>query len=438
MWVVDMQKTLDVADLPAAAEKWPRHCIFRVPPRFRTVHGGVYKPQTVALGPFHHGDPDLAPMEAHKRRAVARLLRRAGRTLADLAASVEEVAEDLEDAYAGLGGEWRGENRGRFLEMMVADGCFLLEVMRRRSGDYATADPVFSRHAVGHIAPFVQRDMLMVENQLPLLLLHRIAAVEGGEASDESSINREILKFLGVGAGDARAGPSPTMVVLHPLDLYRRSLFGTLYNHKKEALADPSTVARAAPRSAQRLWEAGVRFRCRPGVLDDIEFDNGRRRLEMPEVALDDSTEYKFHNMMAFEALHGGGATGNDVTAFVLFMRDMVDSAGDVALLAREGILWHDLAGGDAAVAGLFDGLTRDVAKTGESRLCAVRDRVERYCNESWRVFVFESWAKLRNTYFTSLWASVALTVSVFLLITDVMQTAYAVMSYELTKHRHG
>jgi hypothetical protein len=48
---------------------------------------------------------------------------------------------------------------------------------------------------------------------------------------------------------------------------------------------------------------------------------------------------------LSFEALHG--ATGNDVTTFVLFMRDMVDSLGDMALLAREGILWHDLAGGE-------------------------------------------------------------------------------------------
>jgi hypothetical protein len=49
---------------------------------------------------------------------------------------VEGVAVELEDAYAGLGSEWRGENRGRFLEMMVADGCFLLEVIREREKGY--------------------------------------------------------------------------------------------------------------------------------------------------------------------------------------------------------------------------------------------------------------------------------------------------------------
>ncbi|XP_039778403.1 uncharacterized protein LOC120645709 [Panicum virgatum] len=552
MWVVDMQKALDVADLPATVDKWPRHSIFRVPPRFRSVHGGaVYKPQTVALGPFHHGDPDLAPMEPHKRRAVAHLLRRAGRALGELAA-----AGDLEDAYEGLGAEWRGEDsRGAFLEMMVADGCFLLEVIRQHSDDYAPCDPVFSRHAAGHIAPFVQRDMLMVENQLPLLLLHTIAAVEGGGApvsarraqasssssidSGESSINREVLKFLGV---DYAAGLGPRLIGLHPLDLYRRSLLSNLHRDKRKAPYPISSVVGGAqsllalPRSAHMCHRYAIRryryeyegvclllygassfvslmtklpplvplslgglihsqgrngrrhpslgpTRARPprpsrrlrapgkraavqerhiaayrhvslypavshtgygdlfavsvirpssGFLDDVEFDSGKRRLWMPGVAVDESTKYKLHNIMAFEALHGGAAS-DDVTAFVLFMRDMVDSPGDVALLAREGILWHDLAGGDAAAASLFHGLTRDVPKTGESRLFAVRDAMELYCNDSWRVLVSESWMKFRNTYLT-----VALTVAIILFVTDIMQTAYAVMSYELTKHRHG
>ncbi|KAG2562520.1 hypothetical protein PVAP13_8KG282600 [Panicum virgatum] len=422
-----MQKALDVADLPATVDKWPRHSIFRVPPRFRSVHGGaVYKPQTVALGPFHHGDPDLAPMEPHKRRAVAHLLRRAGRALGELAA-----AGDLEDAYEGLGAEWRGEDsRGAFLEMMVADGCFLLEVIRQHSDDYAPCDPVFSRHAAGHIAPFVQRDMLMVENQLPLLLLHTIAAVEGGGApSGESSINREVLKFLGV---DYAAGLGPRLIGLHPLDLYRRSLLSNLHRDKRKAPYPISSVVGAVSHTGYGDLFAVSVIRPSSGFLDDVEFDSGKRRLWMPGVAVDESTKYKLHNIMAFEALHGGAAS-DDVTAFVLFMRDMVDSPGDVALLAREGILWHDLAGGDAAAASLFHGLTRDVPKTGESRLFAVRDAMELYCNDSWRVLVSESWMKFRNTYLT-----VALTVAIILFVTDIMQTAYAVMSYELTKHRHG
>lgn len=133
--------------------------------------------------------------------------------------------------------------------------------------------------------------------------------------------------------------------------------------------------------------------------LDDVHFDMGTRVLSMPEVMLDDSTEYRYQNVMAFEALHAG--TGNDVTAFVLFVRDMIDSVADVVLLGRKRILKHDLAGGDAAVVRLFEQLTKDVAKIGKSRLCRIRRKVETYCDEdSWRVFIFKSWSKLKNTLF--------------------------------------
>lgn len=113
-----MERQLERAELPSTMEKWSKHCIFCVPPRLRTGNN-VFRPRTVALGPFHHGDTALLPMEEHKHRAVRHLLRRAGRSLGEVAAAVEEVAEELKDAYAGLGPQWRGWNRGKFLEMMV-------------------------------------------------------------------------------------------------------------------------------------------------------------------------------------------------------------------------------------------------------------------------------------------------------------------------------
>jgi hypothetical protein len=191
-----------------------------------------------------------------------------------------------------------------------------------------------------------------------------------------------------------------------------------------------------APRSAQKLWEAGIRFRrSRTDLLDDVDFDRvGKRWLDMPRVWLDDSTEHKFRNLMAFEALHAGGGTGNDVTAFVLFMRDMVESAADVDLLARRGILRNELAGDDSEVVGLFNSLTKDVAKTRRSDLCAVHDAVEDYCRISWVVYTFESWAAFKSNYLSSPWAFIALLVGIFLLVTDVTQTAYAVLSYDPKK----
>ena len=76
----------------------------------------------------------------------------------------------------------------------------------------------------------------------------------------------------------------------------------------------------------------------------------------MPRVQLDDSTACRIHNMMAFEAMHVG--TGNDVAAYVLFVKDLINSADDVQLLERKGILEQDLADDDDAVVRLFNSLT--------------------------------------------------------------------------------
>ena len=188
VWVVDVEKKLGEADPSVEVSRWQRHCIYRVPACIKDLKPKAYRPQVVSLGPFHHGDPELLPMEEHKRRALRHLLRRARKPLEEFVAAVEEVAEQLASAYLDLGAEWRdsGDGRERFLEMMIVDGCFLLEVMRatnldgsrKNAGDYAPNDPIFSHHGVLYMVPYIRRDMLMLENQLPLLLLERLVAVE--------------------------------------------------------------------------------------------------------------------------------------------------------------------------------------------------------------------------------------------------------------------
>ncbi|XP_044971110.1 UPF0481 protein At3g47200-like [Hordeum vulgare subsp. vulgare] len=478
-WVVDMEKKVEDAEPRAKVERWPKHCIFRVPSRFKSkmvdgMASSVFKPQTVSLGPFHHDDKDLKPMEEHKLRAVRHLLRRdhgggCGKlTLRGLVAAVEKVGDELEDSYMDLGDEWRGkENRGKFLEMMITDGCFLLEVMRTTIAiggkgyvpkDYEHGDPVFSWHGIQHIGPFVQRDMLLVENQLPLRLLDKIIAVEEGTSPSAGSINSMVLKFLG-----REDVPEGTGLGLHPLDIYRTSrlIKGTriikMKNngkvlHRDRGVEEETMSAAAAtdqvrpqkvkvvPRSAWKLSEAGIRFvPNKTGCLDDIHLKNGRLHngtLYMPKVHMDDSTAYRIHNMMAFEAMHVG--TGNDVTAYVLFLKDLINSADDVRLLERKGILEHDLAADDDAVVRLFNSLTRDVSKNWKSHLCQVRDDMEQhYRSNHLRVFLYEAWSNLKSKYFRSPWTFLALVTAILLVVGDIVQAMYAVMSYDPKPKMH-
>jgi hypothetical protein len=216
-WVAAVEEQLrqdGVGDRAAEEARWRKHSVYRVPAHIKKAAAAAaasrYEPQLVSLGPFHHGRADLQPMEEHKRRALLHLLRRTGRHAGDLASAVEAVAEALEDAYMDLDGDrWHGGGGGgrdRFVEVMVTDGCFLLEVMRTAEvdgevDDYAANDPVFSRHGELYVFPYVRRDMLMMENQLPLLVLQRLVAVVRGPhkavgtiRSRNRSINQELTQ----------------------------------------------------------------------------------------------------------------------------------------------------------------------------------------------------------------------------------------------------
>ncbi|CAN6356041.1 unnamed protein product [Urochloa humidicola] len=428
-WVAEVEAAVaDVATSEQESARWRLHSIYRVPACIKDLNRKAYQPQVVSLGPFHHGEPQLLPMDAHKRRALVHFLRRARRPLAEFAAAVTGARERLEGAYQGLGDEWRGAGEHRFVELMVTDGCFLLEVMRTATGwevnDYAGDDPVFSAHGLLYTVPYIRRDMLMIENQLPLLVLERLLAVESGKDVNEDVINRLVLLFLSPASWPPTTGVG---LALHPLDILRRSL-----------LYGPSPTARVPPppptsppdddviRSAEELYEAGVRFKRSPtSSLLDIRFHRTTGTLYLPAIAVDDTTEYMLLNLMAFERLHAGAGGGNDVTAYVFFMDNMVDDARDVALLARVRVVRNAL-GSDKAVARLFNGLSRDVVLEPTSALDGVHREVSAYCRKRrnrWR-------ANLVHTYFRSPWSFMSLAAAVFLLVMTVLQTVYTVLPY--------
>ncbi|KAF8694367.1 hypothetical protein HU200_038291 [Digitaria exilis] len=416
-WVADVEKTLGEADASVEVFRWQRHCIYRVPSCIKDLRPKAYKPQLLSLGPLHHGDPELVSMEEHKRRALRHLLRRAKKPLEEFAAAVEEVADELASAYLDLGAEWReGEGKERFIEMMVVDGCFLLEVMRATGIDYAPNDPIFSRHGAVYMVPYIRRDMLMLENQLPLLLLERLVAVETAKPPNSDAINRMVLRFM-----SPRLHLSVSCLGLHALDLHRRNMLYGYYQTPRWRSDDMSVDADII-RSAVELHEAGVRFKkSHTESLHDIRFRRGV--LSMPAVTVDDSTEHMFLNMMAFERLHVGA--GNDVTAYVFFMDNIIDSAKDVALLSSNGII-QNAVGSDKAVAELFHSINKDVVLEPGSALEAVHREVNAYCRKPWN-----QWrANLIHTYFQSPWAFMSLAAAVFLLVMTIMQTVYTVLGF--------
>ncbi|EYU23678.1 hypothetical protein MIMGU_mgv1a006652mg [Erythranthe guttata] len=426
-WVVKINNELNsLANTSEESAHWSKRFIYKIPACVTELNKRAYKPQIVSIGPYHHGMGDLRAMEEHKHRALLHFLKRSNKPLNTFVEALAPVLQDLKDAYDQLDPKWHlKENDDEFLEMMILDGCFILEILRttdsaththhstqthdqttssnatNHSEDYASNDPIFSTHGKLYIVPYLKRDMLMLENQIPMLVLEKLVFVQ----------NANVVKCF------------------HILDVYRKSLLSEeprSKKHTKTKSGQNSIIHRGGGdeiiRSATELNEAGIRIRTsKTRSLKDISFHGGV--LELPLIVVDDALESLYLNLIAFERFHVGA--GNEVTSYIFFMDNIIDNSRDVSLLHSCGVIQNAL-GSDKAVANLFNSLSKDITLDPESRLDDVQKRVSSYCQKPWH-----RWrANLMHTYFTNPWAILSVIAAIFLFALTILQTVYSVLSY--------
>ncbi|KAK9930866.1 hypothetical protein M0R45_018172 [Rubus argutus] len=173
-----------------------KKCIFRVPEVLRRKKKEAYTPDVVSIGPFHYRAPgkrakrndegkedDFQLMERVKQSYLNEILSLMGNI------SLKELTAKVTDELSDEGGVFEERARGfyaepldhissqDFKEMMVVDGCFLIQLFRKcKYVDLRKADdPVFNMDCMFH---FLCHDLLLLENQLPwsvLTTLYRLA-----------------------------------------------------------------------------------------------------------------------------------------------------------------------------------------------------------------------------------------------------------------------
>ncbi|XP_059655081.1 UPF0481 protein At3g47200-like [Cornus florida] len=449
-WVISVNDELNrLAEnsMDKEREQWKKPSIYKVPIAVTDLNKKAYRPQTVSFGPYHHGEGPLKPMEEHKQRALLHFLKRSKKPLQLYVNSLAEVVQQLKDSYDCLDKAWQ-ENTDEFLQLMILDGCFMLEILRAAAtlrmadndpifsyvhgkvADYADNDPIFSAHGDLYIMPYIKRDMLMLENQLPMLVLSRLLAVQDEKAMEhEELVNVLILNFCSLTKN--KLGKC-----LHVLDVYRKSLLWgetpkkSRKTHKFVNVKNWSICSSSSSgdedhdiiRSASELNEAGIRFGKSESVsLKDISFHGGKLRL--PSIVVDDVTETLFLNLIAFERYHVG--IGNEVTSYIFFMDSLIDTVRDVIHLNSKGIIQNAI-GSDKAVTNLFNTLSKDVTPDPNGSLNEVHKEVTNYCSKrlhKWR-------ANLLHTYFTNPWAILSVIAAIFLFALTIVQTIYSVLGY--------
>ncbi|KAL5703214.1 hypothetical protein ACHQM5_028332 [Ranunculus cassubicifolius] len=323
-----------------------RASIFKVPITLRNVNEGAYTPQVISIGPYHHGIDRLKSMEEHKLRYLADFFcRRQNFGLEDFVKGMKELEKDARQCYGPI----VKDETDAFVEMMILDGCFIVELFFKYYGqdidkDVLEKDPLFH---IASMIPAIRVDMLLLENQLPLFVLHFIYTLF-------ISGNDQCATEDAYPAGCERE-------VDHFLDVMREC-----YLSPGRLIISKGAIDHKVIPSATELRKAGVKFR-RATTNSIFELHFTRGVLEIPALLLQDSTEVLFRNLIAFEQCSINGEK-QFITHYLALMDFLINSSDDVATLRRAGIIDNWL-GDDEQVSQLFNKIFIGVVRVYNYRI---------------------------------------------------------------------
>ncbi|KAL0463952.1 UNVERIFIED_CONTAM: hypothetical protein Slati_0282800 [Sesamum latifolium] len=189
-WIIQIRRALDEDNLEQEPDDVPVS-IFTVPKALMLTSTESYVPQQLALGPYHHHRAELYEMETYKLSAAKRFQKHLpGLKFHHLVNHFIKFEPRFRACYH----KFLNFNGETLAWMMAVDSCFLLEFLHHmvvHEEDRAMAQ-VSSRmlHLIdttgrksGHNA--ILRDILMLENQIPLFSLKPTLDFQLG-SSDEA------------------------------------------------------------------------------------------------------------------------------------------------------------------------------------------------------------------------------------------------------------
>ncbi|XP_042498241.1 UPF0481 protein At3g47200-like [Macadamia integrifolia] len=337
---------------------------------------------------------------------------------------VRTVARDCYSEPTKLG------TKENFVEIFLFDGLFIIELFRKFSHVVETDrnDPIFNSNLM---RTRVVRDLLLLENQIPMLVLQTLFDLSYDPKSDRFPLIILALNFF-------------KDLVSYDKDYYTglQNIEPTGHKHLLDLLSYalenslPAMVLWPASRGAleslpcvTELQHSGVNFRkrlTRSGWMD-IEFRDGV--FEIPTLRVDEYTDPFFRNLIAYEQHRSGGR--HYITSYALLIDSLIDTADDVAFLRRHKIIVNHL-GDDSKVSSLFNSLCTEVVTNNfyYKDLC---DDVRQYyyspCNE-WK-------ATWKREYCNSPWTIIPVVAAVFLLFLTVWATLFTTLPVFNVNFKH-
>ncbi|CAM0952721.1 unnamed protein product [Alopecurus aequalis] len=442
--------------LPAGVgEEDEAFTIVRLPSHVHDTNKGLYEPRLFSVGPYHFSSPRTRAMQAHKWRFLHDFLRRrdgegagAGAEVRRLANYIREVRKMEARARRCYGEPLDQFGSDDFVQMLVLDGCFILEFMLKH--DAAVLDAHMQ-----WVWTYVYYDLLLVENQLPFFVLVKLFSlsmgnvdVAAGGAVDRQQLLRLIFNFFCLHEPPGQVVPAPGQftVVYHLLHLQyqrmvmaperrklglsarlTRQLRGSLSRIRSSIrvrmIGTAATTPLAIP-CATALVELGVTFRenASPAGQFDVTFQDGT--IFIPRQAINAGTRILMANVFALEQTRDWKE--GVVTGYVVLMNALVSTRADVALLRRHSILDNMLSSDDDA-AEFFNRLGDSALFDPRAhRFARLFKDTNEYCHYRWNRYV----GLFKRDHLRTPCSIIKLLVAAMLLGVSVVSGGYTICRY--------
>lgn len=380
--------------------------------------------------------------------------------------TTRETVTDLRDPDGVGCSKYRGNGCAMDLELIKVEVC--QEGGRNTEVEDTRHRPIMENNANAGdwLANFVWHDIFLLENQIPFFVvesIYQLVATQGTLEflrSKTAGFVEDILSHYPKAIQESDR-PKHFYHLLHLCHMYFKPTYKVDQEHqrlpklgffhrflhvghkylsvghkpsdskKNLELMDcfQGGKLRSRWRRAVEYSQAGIRFkrkdydRQNSHSLLDISFLDGV--IEVPCVPIDESTESLFKNLVALEQTDP--RFGNDISAYVTFMSQIIATPDDAMMLVQKGIIVHMLDS-DEEVADLFARVTKQVSFRfyGKYYLKSVCQRLEAHYQSRLNRWIAWLWLN----HFKNPWLALAAIAAIVVLICTIVQTIYTVLAY--------
>ncbi|KAG2663635.1 hypothetical protein I3760_16G041900 [Carya illinoinensis] len=406
-------------------------CIYRVLPRLKEINGNSYEPNMVGIGPYYYKQREVKFQMAEdcKRKCLGSLLVKKStdqemqiNTYMSCLQRIKELEEKIRKCYS----EELGVPTPVFLEMMVVDACFIIEIITMfRFG--IGADFENSLAALGWMVPYFYRDFLLLENRIPFFVLVEIYTLTQNISLEESKSLLVYFAWRFFSNGMKRSyfiardiDDMDRVPVLHLLDLVRRSSIPSNIRRGKKISFDTTFI-----HCISKLRLAGMKV-SQGKALSPLEVKFKRGVIEMPNIAIDDLMRCVLLNCVAFEQCHQ--RSSNYFSVYATFLDCLVNTEEDIEYLRERNVIDNYLAN-DKEAAEFINHAGKDLVLNprDDFYLWQLFEDVDRHYRNRWKW----KWASFERAYIDKPWLLLSAAGGILLVVATSFQAVMAFLTYK-------